>query len=163
MTDTFDILDQQVEDLSDLPEFKPWPAGTYLIDLTTEIDEVEQTLENGNKVKRQVPKLVNNFKEVIELDNPDDEAPGEKAKFFISTYLVKKDGTRNEFGEGQLKMYLVALKDMYPDAGTNRELITAADGTQLAITVKVRKRKDQDGNMREENQVLAVVNPEALS
>lgn len=162
MTDTFDILDQTVEDLADLPEFKPWPAGTYLIELTTDIEEVEQTLENGNKVKREVPKLVFGFKEVVELDNPDEEAPGEKAKFFLSTYLVKKDGTRNEFGEGQLKMVLMALKDMYPDATTNRELIKAASGTLLAVTTKIRKRKDQEGNQREENQIVAVLNPEAL-
>src|SRR5690554_1482952 len=162
MSDVFDILDQTVEDLHDLPEFKPWPAGTYLVELNSEIEEVEQTLENGNKVNREVPKLSFTFKEVVELDNMDDTPPAENTKFFLSTYLVKKNGERNVFGEGQLKMVLSALVDMYPDATTNRQLIETCSGTILAITVRPRKRKDAEGNMREETQILAVANPEAI-
>lgn len=164
MSDTlFDLLEGTVADLHDMPVFKPWPAGSYLAELETSIEEVERKLADGTEVVQKVPKLTYKFVEVISMKNPNAEAPREDAKFISNIYLSGKTGERSEYGEGQLKMTLLAVQPMYPEAANNKELILAANGTRLAITLEERKRKDKEtGEIREENRLVAVANPEDL-
>jgi len=164
MSDTlFDLLEGTVADLHDMPVFKPWPAGSYLVELETSIEEMDRKLADGTEIVAKVPKLVYKFLEVIDLKDPNAEAPREDAKIVSNIFLSNKAGERSEFGEGQLKMTLVAVQGMYPEAKNNGELIVQANGTRLAITVEVKKRKDKDTQeIREENRIITVVNPEEL-
>jgi hypothetical protein len=131
--DTMDMLDETLDDLADMPSTKPFPAGAHLVSL---------------KMKR-IPKKVGGyvvemtFKNVVELSNPSSEEPavGDKSTMFIHT--KKKDQTPNEFGQGQLKLFLKPIGAML---GTNsiQECLDATNaGLDIIAVVSVRKGTEQ--------------------
>lgn len=156
-----DVLNSaSIDDLQDLPEFKPLPGGTYLMALETSLDEDEYEDDDGVTQDRIVPTVRFTLKEVIELENQKDEPPADGASFTKRMYLKKRNGERNAGGEGEFKMVVAAVAHMFPDASSNAERFTLASGAELAVTVKVRRRKDKETKeIREENQVLAVIDP----
>ena len=130
-----DLLDETLDDLADMPETKPFPAGAHLVDLT---------------VKR-IPKKAGGYVvemthvEVMELANPADNhpAPGDKSTVFIHT--KKKDGTPNELGQGQLKLVLKPLAALYETAVISEIIDQCKSGVRCAVLVTVRKPKEDSG------------------
>lgn len=151
-----DVLEGGLDDLMDMPEFKAWPNGSYLVVAETKFEE--QELENDDT--KPLPVITYKFQSVIELANSREEIGDmENAKFSRRCYLYKRNGEPNAGGQGEFKMFLAAVKHLYPQAKTNSELFEMADGSNLAITVKLRRRK-YEGEIREENQVKAISDPD---
>lgn len=138
MTDqneTLDMLDETLDDLADLPESKPFPAGAHLCTV--------HVRRNTNKPGSYVVELVH--KEVIELSSPvEDESllpkPGDKSTVFIST--KKKDGTVNEFGQGQLKLVLKPMAEVANSTSISEILDAIKSGVDCGVVVGIRKSKD---------------------
>ena len=95
------ILDETLDDLADLPESKPFTPGAHVVSLSVVRDQKKPTT------------FIARFKhiETLELSSPSDDSPkpGSEAVMFIHT--AKKDGTANEFGQGQLKQLLKPVSD----------------------------------------------------
>lgn len=146
--ETLDMLDETLDDLADMPSTQPFAAGAHLVSL---------------KVKR-IPKKVGGyiaemtFKEVVELSNPNGAEPaeGDKSTMFIST--KKKDGTVNEFGQGQLKLFLKPIGALLETSSVNEILEATKDGIDVIVVVGVRKGTDQYPN--DQQQIIKVELPQ---
>lgn len=130
------MLDETLDDLADMPSTAPFPAGAHLVSL---------------KMKR-IPKKVGGyvaemtFKAVVEMSNPNAEEPavGDKSTMFINT--KKKDGTPNEFGQGQLKLFLKPIGTMLGTSSIQECLDATKEGLDVIAVVSVRKGTDQYPN-----------------
>lgn len=137
MTDIFDLLDESLDNLSDLEKFEPFPAGAHLVTLA---------FRRENLNEHAVVKMDMTMVETLELASVNDIAPepGKKVGLsFFMTYTDKatNEKTTNKVGQGQLKEILRVLQET---AGGNSptEIMAAAEGMQVAVTLKVRPDKN---------------------
>lgn len=127
MTDNInDILDATLDDLEDLPEFKPFPAGAHRVLVTTTIKEI-----NG----KQAVELSMKHLETLELAEPTKDTPPKEGDESSVAFMLD-----NEFGRGKLKN---ALRPLTAALGTstNRETIEAAKDVECLVVTSVRKDK----------------------
>lgn len=137
------LLDGTLDDLADMPEFKPFPAGAHsilatLIDKTAKKDHV-----NGHPAYELRMKL----EEHLELVNPE-EALQKGAETGI-LYMLD-----NEMGQGQFKKLLAAIAVKFPGL-SNRE--TAAQVKDLAMAVVTKQRANKDKTQMYTDLVEAIV------
>lgn len=128
-TDLDSILDSTLDDLADMPEFKPFPAGAHRATITMEVKSVNDIPSLDIKLEGI---------ETVELSNPEDTPikQGDSTNQLIM--LKKKDGTRNEYSEGKMKELLKPLAANFGTT-TNRETIEAANGCEVLVVTKLRK------------------------
>jgi hypothetical protein len=131
--ETMDMLDETLDDLADMPETKPFPAGAHLADVKIK--------RNPKKPGAYVVEMIH--KATVELGNPSDTEPkeGDKSTLFITT--KKKDGTVNEIGQGQIKMFLKPIAAMLGSNSINDCIAATKDGISMIIVCGVRKGNDQ--------------------
>ncbi len=131
--ETMDMLDETLDDLADMPETKPFAAGAHLASVKIK--------RNTKKAGSYVVEMTH--KAVIELSNPADNEPkeGDKSTLFIST--KKKDGTVNEFGQGQIKLFLKPVGAMLGTGSINDCLAATKDGLDMIVVCGIRKSKDE--------------------
>lgn len=121
------ILDGTLDDLADIPEFKPYPAGTHRATI-----HFEQKVVNKHPCFEVVFKGV----ETVELPSGSEAAPisaGQEA-----TVLYRMD---NELGQGKFKKLLRALGEHY-GAMKNRELIEATQGAEVLVVTNLRSNRN---------------------
>lgn len=135
MTDNnaLDILDETLDDLADKPSIEPFPNGSHKVTLN---------FKTITKDGRPSVMMKMTYIELLEASDPGAKAPVPGDVFTNFMHMKKKDGTPNEFGQGELKEVLTALKPNFPNAGTNRELLEAGEGCEVAVTTKIRKGKE---------------------
>lgn len=123
------ILDSTLDDLADMPEFKPFPAGAHRATITLEV-----------KAVNDIPSLDIKLEgiETVELSNPEDTPIKQGDSTNQLVMLKKKDGTRNEYSEGKMKELLKPLAAHFGTT-TNRETIEAANGCEVLVVTKLRK------------------------
>lgn len=125
--DINNLLDGTLDDLADLPEFKPFPPGTYRVKVNLEQKVVNK--HPGFELKMACL-------ETIELANGSDTPPAEKAE---TTVLYLLD---NEIGQGQFKKLLAAAAGHF-GAKPNRELVGDLQNAECLVVVKNRMNKDK--------------------
>lgn len=134
MSDMLDsLLDSKLDDLADMPEFKPFPAGAHICTLEFKAKEI-------NKKPAVEVKLVH--VETAELTDPSAVAPNKGDETQCLFILKNNDGSANEIAQGKLKMILSALKSAV-GGDTNREVMENSKGTQCMVVTKV-KVNDKD-------------------
>lgn len=126
-----DILDQNLEDLQDLPAFEVPPAGAY----NATIKGAEEKDINDHPAV-EVKFVLN---EVMELANPEDTPPAAGTETSI-IYMMD-----NEFGVGNFKELLKPIAAATGISKT-RELVDAMKGMQVLLVTKVRQNKDKTQN-----------------
>lgn len=128
MSNVNELLDMDLDDLADLPEFVVPPAGTY----RALLEKVE------SKKIGEHPALEFKYKmlETIELEDPNATPVPENCET-NEAYM-----TDNEFGVGRLKGVLKPLAAHY---GTSKvsETCDAAAGTEVLLVTKVRQNKEK--------------------
>lgn len=129
MTDEYNIgsmLDETLDDLEDLPAFKPFSAGAHQCKATFDQKEI-----NSKPAIELSFKLV----ETLELTNPQDEAsaPGDTC----STMFMLD----NEFGRGNLKKCATPFGEAL-GLGTIREIVEGVKDVDCVILTSVRKDKN---------------------
>lgn len=132
MNTTIDsILDSTLDDLADMPEFKPFPPGAH----RCTFDFVAKTVNNKPAVELKFTAI-----ETAESSDPNGAVvtPGQTTNILL--LLRNNDGTRNEIAEGQLKMVVSALKETFP-GNNNGEILTAAKGAEVLLVSKIRVNK----------------------
>jgi hypothetical protein len=137
MSDIFDLLDESLDNLSDLEKFEPIPAGAHLATLAFHKED-----SNGLPVVVMGLTLV----ETLELANSTDAMPEPGKKINLKYFLKMKDKQTqevvpNKIGQGQLKEILRVLQETAGGTSPN-EVMVAAEGMQVAVTLKVRASKD---------------------
>lgn len=122
------LLDGTLDDLADIPGFEPYRRGTHKAVLN---------IEGPIKVNNH-PAFKAKFKlvETLELANQGEEpqAPGSETEI-----LYTMD---NEFGQGSFKKLLGWLNETFQKS-TNREIIEAAQGSEVVIITDQRSNKDK--------------------
>lgn len=132
MSDLDSLLDGTLDDLADLPEFKPFPAGAH----TCVFDFEEKKVNDKSAVEFKFKAI-----ETVELSNQEDTPVKAGDTCNVLCILKNNDGSRNEFSEGTIKMVAAALKENFPGAST-REILTNAKGAEVLIVTTIRKGKD---------------------
>lgn len=122
------LLDSNIDDLADLPEFAVFPNGVHRVIINWESKEVNKhpCLELGMKLV-----------ETVELANPAADQP--LAAGAESSVLFMLD---NEFGQGKMKSL---MKTLASACGTSsiKETMEASKGMEVTVVCKVRQNKDK--------------------
>jgi hypothetical protein len=120
------LLDSNLDDLADLPEFKVPPAGAY----NATILSIEEKEIGSHPAVEMKFKLL----ETLELASPTD-APVENGTECGVAFMLD-----NEFGVGALKAALKPLATAF-GTSTSRETMAAAKGASIMLVTKVRQGK----------------------
>jgi len=136
------LLDGTLDDLADLPEFKPFPAGATRCVLTWDT----------TKKINGVPAIQLNMKaiETVELATSTDTpvVAGDE-----TSVLFQMD---NEFGQGKFKNVIAALKPVF-GGNSNREVIEASNNGEVVVVTTIRKdKKDPDRKYTEVVNVIGL-------
>jgi hypothetical protein len=126
------LLDETLDDLADAPSTELWPAGAY-----------EASVKISRMDKKPTSYVINmTCVQPIEMSDPAATAPaaGDTSAVFIHT--VKKDGSKNEFGQGQLKAILAPIAQALNTRSIADILEATKNGIDAIVVVKVRKSKD---------------------
>lgn len=122
------LLEGTLDDIADMPEFKPFPAGAHVCSIKIEQKKI------GDAPAFEVGLTV---VETQELANPEkDEAP----KMGDSTNVLYM--MNNELGQGSFKKLLVAAAEHFGPK-KNGELIADLQGAEALVVTKVRMKKDK--------------------
>lgn len=126
------LLNGTVDDLADLPELKPFPAGAHRVTIEFEPKEIN---------KKPSVLLHLTLIETMELSNAGDEPLAAGAKTNCMYMLLNNDGSRNEISQGQLKKILSSLQAGLNLSGTNSEIMEGAKGAEVVVITKTRENK----------------------
>jgi len=133
--DNFDIdamLDGTLDDLADLPEFKPYPVGTHAVILTIVDKTAPKDRVNNHPGFEVKMKAV----ETLELANSDDTPLIAGAETSV-LYLLD-----NPIGQGSFKKLLASAAEHF-GAKSNRELIADLQGATVAVVTRQRQNKEK--------------------
>lgn len=133
--DNFDIdamLDGTLDDLADLPEFKPYPVGTHAVILTIVDKTAPKDRVNNHPGFEVKMKAV----ETLELANSDDTPLVAGAETSV-LYLLD-----NPIGQGSFKKLLASAAEHF-GAKSNRELIADLQGATVAVVTRQRQNKEK--------------------
>lgn len=121
------LLDAQLDDLADLPEYGVYPAGTHKVTISFEEKEI-----NNN------PAISLNFEliETVEQANPAD-TPLKAGHKGNCLYMMN-----NEFGQGAFKKVAKTLA-AHLGVSSIREVMEQSKGLEVEIVTKVRQNKDK--------------------
>ena len=127
MTDAMnDLLDATLDDLEDLPEFKPFNPGAHKVSATFSQKEI-----NG----KQAIELSLTLIETMELADPQQEpdAPGTSCS---TAYMLD-----NEYGRGNLKKCAAPFGEALGFA-TIREIVEGVKDVECLVLTTIRKDKN---------------------
>jgi hypothetical protein len=129
-TDFDSILDMQLDDIADLPEFKVFPAGAHRVTIKFEKKEI-----NKHPAMELKLKLI----ETVEMVQPDEVAPAAGTESSVAFMMD------NEFGMGKFKE---VLKPLAAHLGFSRvsEIIEQSADMECLVVTKVRQNKEKTQN-----------------
>lgn len=132
------LLDANLDDLADLPEFGVYPPGSHKVTIKWEQKEV-----NAHPcVELQMTAI-----ETEELSNPEDTplAPGAQGSVL---YMLD-----NEFGQGNLKKVVKPLAEAL-GVSSLREILAQSSGMEVSVITKVRQNKDKTQSYTDVTKVI---------
>ena len=132
------LLDANLDDLADLPEFGTYPPGSHKVTIKFESKEVN----NHACVELQMVAI-----ETEELVNPAD-APLKAGQQGSVLYMLD-----NEFGQGALKKLMVPLASATGQSSL-RAIMDAANGMEVSVVTKVRQNKDKTQSYTDVSKIL---------
>lgn len=127
------ILDLTIDDLADMPEFKPFPPGAHQV-----------TFDFSTKVvnEKAAVQFDYTYVKALELVDSSPEAVVSKVGDTAQMLAILKnnDGSKNEFSEGLIKMHALALRERFPGANVT-QIFEAAKGAEIMIVTGLRENK----------------------
>lgn len=134
------MLDGTLDDLADLPEFKPFPSGAYTVALTF----TEKVINKKPTVEMKMKLLT-----IEEMADGVEEAniPKDGAESNVLFILKNNDGTPNEIAQGQLKKILQKLGPVF-GGSSMREIMTNANNATVGVVLKA--KTDKEGTLRQQ-------------
>lgn len=139
-----DLLDGTLDDLADVPEFKPFAAGAHKVKINF---DATKKINDMPAIEVKLTHI-----ETVELTNPEDTPPNAGDSTNVIYILKKKDDkgniVRNELAEGQFKQLLASLAPAFPEATTNRAIMEAAQGYEVLAVTSIRESKKDKNNIK---------------
>ena len=127
------LLDAKLDDLKDVPEFKPYPAGAHIL-MAKLVDKATDKKDHVNGHPAYSLDLV--YKEPAELPaGVEPPAPGSKTNI-----LFMLD---NEIGQGMLKKYLMAVAEKSGSSNVRQLIEEAKEPLEVLMVTKVRQNKEK--------------------
>lgn len=128
------LLDASLDDLADLPEFKPFPAGAHRVMISWAEKEIN---------KKPAVELNLKMLETLELSNPSDEAPKPGDTASVAYIFKNNDGSANEISQGKFKKILKELRDSFVlNTSSNREILEQTQNAECVVVTSVRENKN---------------------
>ena len=124
------LLDANLEDLADLPEFTSFPAGVHKCTLS-----ITQKAING----KPMMEIKLTGIETVELAKPEEDKPINAGQVSSALYDLA-----NEFGQGAFKRLVSPLAAHF-GCSSLRDVIENAEGAEVEAVTSYRKSK-KDGN-----------------
>lgn len=146
----FDILDQSIDDLADLPEFKVPDTGMYRLAVTAEPKPINDKPAVVAKFR------VINLIELADDSIPEEERAKENDKFDIPFILRDKEGNKSEIAEGRMKEFLAPFSAHFEEKN-NKALIMNHLNSEVIITAKITKKQRKDDADKYSAQVSDIV------
>jgi|SRR6267378_1503709 len=142
--DMDDLLDATLDDLADLPEFKPFAVGAHRA-------TIKWALKDINELKG-CPELTITHVETVELTNPEDTPPKPGDTCSIAYMLKKKDKATNQFvpneiAQGQFKEVCKVLAAHFGTSSI-RETMDASNGAEVLVVMGIRTDKRDANNLK---------------
>lgn len=125
------ILGATLDNLPDVPEFKPFADGTHMATINFEVKEIAKKPAVGWKLTHL---------ETVELANQEDTPPKAGDTCSGAFIFVTSDGKENELALGQFKELLKPLQ-VHFGTNSNGETINAANGATVVVTMSQRAGK----------------------
>ena len=134
------LLDGTLDDLADMPEFKPFPPGAHKV---TIVSWTQKSLDDKKDASKKNVMMEMKIKaiETVESATGSDEvaSPGQEEN--LSFFLVHHSSPQAmELGQGQFKEIMKALAANF-GAKSNRELMADSTGAEVLVTTGLRKDK----------------------
>jgi len=130
-----DLLDGNIADLSDKPEFKPFPVGTHRCKFSWEEKKIDKV---GSGIQLNLTAI-----KTEELPSDSKESPVEPgAKTSVMMFLSHDTEFVWQFGQGQFKELMATLAEKF-GAASPRELMKKSDGMEGLFLTGVRENKDK--------------------
>lgn len=127
-----DLLDGTLDDLADMPAFKPFPIGAHKLRLNFS----QKVINNATAIELKLTIV-----ETAELKDPSQEPPKPGDTTNILFQLRKSDGTSNDIAQGQFKALMGTLAPAFPEAANNRQIMEAAEGFEVLASTGHRPDK----------------------
>jgi hypothetical protein len=126
------LLDGTLDDLADMPEFKPFPAGTHKVIVSFEQKKVNNFM--GFEIKMKAIETVE-----LPAGSETPVTPGAETSVFYFFQHTKP--ITAELGQGKFKEIMKSLAEHYGQH-TNRELIEMAQNAEVIVVTDLRKGKN---------------------
>jgi len=123
------LLDGQLDDLADMPEFLPYPNGAHVCTIKFEA----KTINAKSAIELSLVAV-----STEELENPAEDKPLVAGAETSILYMLD-----NEYGQGSLKKDTAGLKEA-TGATTMRALFEAVNGAQALVVTKKRYDKKRE-------------------
>lgn len=140
MNANLDLLDMDLDELADLPEFKVFPAGAHRV-----------TISWANKVINNKPSVELNLTmiEVLELADPNDATVINAGDSCGILFMLKNnDGSKNEISEGQLKKIMTELRESGVEGRSVAEIMENSQGMECIVVTTKKEDKKNPGTFR---------------
>ena len=134
-------LDIDLDDIADLPGFKTFPPGAYLVALATGIEQKDMTDAKG--VKHNTLSVNMSLVDILEMDEKNlDKTNGEEAPIVgdITSQMWSLD---HPIGVGAMKMFMAPIAKSL-GLRSPREVIAASKGMKLMVILGRSWKKDKD-------------------
>lgn len=141
-----DLLDMQLDDLADMPEFKPFPAGIHRVLLNFNKEPVNDIPTITVKMTAQ---------ETLECTNSEDTPVKQGDTCNVMLMLKNKNGSVNEFSQGTLKLICAPLAAHFGTTSM-RDTLEAAEGVEVAVVTKIRANKSDPQDIKYNTVIVAV-------
>lgn len=140
------LLDKNLDDIADLPEWKNFPAGAHKSIVNWETKDAKWTDKEHGELEGKVIVCKLTAVETLELTDPKNDKPLEKGTQATVQY--------NPFYEQSLGALKAVLKNMEPVVGSSnlKALIQGTEGFEVIAFTTVRKYK-KDGESKEQMKI----------
>lgn len=133
-----DLLDETLDDLADLPSVAPFTAGAHKV----QVNVFRKKAKEGNGFRPGAYMVRFTHKEVLELSDPNATPPNAGDQALLNIFTKKKDGSANEFGQGQLKMILSPIGERLGMNSVNAIIeALGEEGVEAAILSGTKKQE----------------------
>lgn len=122
-----ELLDMSINDLADLPEFKPFPAGCHRAILGTGYKKINDKMCFEFTLKAL---------ETVELADPNDQPLVAGAETGV---IYQRD---NEYAQGKFKPLITELANFHGVSSIG-EALEKSNGMEVTVVTKVRWNKDK--------------------
>lgn len=142
LDDLDSLLDKNLDDIADLPEFKTFAAGVHKSILNWKVKEIEKNVDGTKKKVPHIECSLTLVETLEHADAKDNDNPGKAGDKCSTAYDLT-----NENAMGALKK---ATLNLGAHLGTKnlKEIIKATEGFEVAAVTTQRKDRDFASNGR---------------